>query len=96
MDRQREDALEPTTRQGSQSESNRRMWLSDLPTGTKAVICCLGGGKWLSARAAALGFTPGAEVTVLQNYGHGPVIVMVRGARIALGRGEARKIQVEV
>jgi Fe2+ transport system protein FeoA len=41
-----------------------------------------------------MGFTPGAEVTVLQNFGRGPLIARVRDARIALGRGEARRIQV--
>jgi ferrous iron transport protein A len=43
---------------------------------------------------APLGFTPGARVEMVQNFGHGPVIVMVRGTRIALGRGEAQKIIV--
>jgi len=42
----------------------------------------------------ALGFTPGAEVTVLQNFRHGPLIALVRDARVALGRGEAGKIHV--
>jgi ferrous iron transport protein A len=42
----------------------------------------------------SLGFTPGAEVTVVQNYGRGPLIARVRDARIALGRGEAGKIYV--
>lgn len=41
-----------------------------------------------------LGLTPGTEVTVLQNYGHGPMIVRVRDARVALGRGEAEKVLV--
>jgi Fe2+ transport system protein FeoA len=43
----------------------------------------------------SLGFTPGAEVTVVQNYGRGPLIARVRDARIALGRGEAKKIHVQ-
>jgi len=43
-----------------------------------------------------LGFTAGAEVAVVQNYGRGPIIVAVRDTRVALGRGEAAKIQVEV
>jgi ferrous iron transport protein A len=42
----------------------------------------------------SLGFTPGTEVTVVQNYGRGPLIARVRDARIALGRGEAGKIYV--
>jgi len=31
---------------------------------------------------------------MVQNFGRGPIIVMVRGTRIALGRGEAQKIIV--
>jgi len=45
---------------------------------------------------AALGFTPGVEVTVVQNYGRGPILVTVRDTHIALGRGEALKVLVEV
>jgi Fe2+ transport system protein FeoA len=30
-----------------------------------------------------------------QNYGRGPLIVIVRGTRVALGRSEAAKIVVE-
>jgi Fe2+ transport system protein FeoA len=43
---------------------------------------------------ASLGFTPGADVSVIQNFGRGPLIALVRGARIALGRGEAQRIRV--
>jgi Fe2+ transport system protein FeoA len=44
---------------------------------------------------AALGFTPGARLRVMQNFGHSPVIVSVRDTRVALDRGEATKIRVE-
>ncbi len=43
---------------------------------------------------ASLGFTPGAEVVVAQNFGRGPLIAVVRNARIALGRGEAGRLYV--
>ena len=46
------------------------------------------------SRMTALGFTPGADVTVVQNYGRGPLIARVRDARIALGRGEADRVYV--
>lgn len=52
------------------------------------------GRHGLVSRLSSLGFTPGARVTMVQNFGHGPIIVMVRGTRIALGRGEAQKIIV--
>jgi len=32
---------------------------------------------------------------MLQNFGHGPLIVNIRDTRIALGRGEATKVLVE-
>jgi len=54
----------------------------------------LDGGRGVIGRLAALGFTPDAEVTIVQNFGRGPLIVTVRDTRIALGRGEAAKIQV--
>ena len=54
----------------------------------------LAGGRGFVGRLAALGFTPGAEVTMVQNFGRGPVIVLVRDTRIALGRGEARKVLI--
>jgi ferrous iron transport protein A len=68
--------------------------LSNLPAGTCGIIQQFKGGRDFASRAAALGFTIGAEVTVLQNYGHGPILIGVLGTRIALGRGEASKIQV--
>jgi ferrous iron transport protein A len=70
--------------------------LSDLPVGARAVVRGLRGGKGFIGRVAVLGFTVGAEVAVVQNYGRGPIIVAVRDTRVALGRGEAAKIQVEV
>lgn len=54
----------------------------------------LKGGKEFSTRMASLGITIGSEVKVLQNYGKGPIIILVKNTRIALGRGEAQKIIV--
>jgi ferrous iron transport protein A len=41
-----------------------------------------------------MGLAPGGEVTMVQNFGRGPVIVLARSTRIALGRGEAMKVHV--
>jgi Fe2+ transport system protein FeoA len=35
------------------------------------------------------------EILMLQNYGQGPLVVNVRGTRVALGRGEAAKIHIK-
>ena len=68
--------------------------LTKLDVGEVGVVCELDGGRGVVGRLAALGFTPEAEVTMVQNFGHGPLIVAVRDTRIALGRGEAGKIRV--
>ncbi len=69
--------------------------LANLDTGEHAEIYTLGPGKGINARLSALGFTPGAEISMIQNYQHGPLVVTIRGSRIALGRNEARKILVK-
>jgi ferrous iron transport protein A len=70
--------------------------LCDVSAGTRSVVRQLRGGKEFTGRVAALGFTIGAEITVIENYGRGPIIAMVRNTRVALGRGESAKIRVEV
>lgn len=68
--------------------------LSSLRSGEHGEVVALNGGRALLGRMTALGFTPGAEVAMVQNFGHGPLIVRVRDARVALGRGEAGKVCV--
>ena len=69
--------------------------LSELPSGTRGLVSSLPQGHGLAKRLIALGLTPGAEVEVLQNRGQGPLIVEVHGARLALGRGQARQVAVK-
>ncbi len=76
------------------SVTNQMVNLSSLAAGARGVIRAIHGGQALISRLTALGFTIGAEVMVLQNYGHGPIITMVRGTRVALGRGEASRIYI--
>jgi len=52
-------------------------------------------GVGLKSHLAAMGLVPGAEVRMLKNAGRGPVVVMVKDTRLALGRGMAAKMQVE-
>jgi ferrous iron transport protein A len=69
--------------------------LSDAPAGRRFLVRQLRGGKDFVSRMAAMGFTTGVEVQVIQNYGRGPLITLVRGVRVALGRGEAQKVLIE-
>ncbi|MGQ9598940.1 MAG: FeoA family protein [Anaerolineae bacterium] len=69
--------------------------LSTVPTNEVVRVQKLEGGHSFLSRVASLGFTPGTRLKVIQNYGHGPLIVYLRDTRVALGRGEAEKIWVE-
>ena len=70
--------------------------LSDLTPGTHGLVRGLRGAQKFVSRMAALGFTLNAEVEMIQNLGQRAIIVGVRGTQIALGRGEAAKVSVEV
>jgi ferrous iron transport protein A len=69
--------------------------LGDVPAGMRGIVRELRGGQDFVCRVTALGFTLGVEVEVIQNYGRGPLIALVRDTRVALGRGEALKVLVE-
>ncbi len=66
--------------------------LVDLPRGETAFFLSFNAGREAAGRLTSLGFTPGARIAMLQNYGSGPLVVSVRGSRVALGREEAREI----
>jgi len=74
--------------------NEQRISLSALAPGEVGVVRQLAGGRGFISRLATLGFTLGAEVNMVQNFGHGPLIVNIRDTRIALGRGEAAKVVV--
>ena len=76
-------------------ENYQKISLSDVAAGEIATIMDFLGGRMVNSRLTSLGFTPGVTVNMTQNYGRGPLIVLVRGTRVALGRGEAAKIIVE-
>jgi Mn-dependent DtxR family transcriptional regulator/Fe2+ transport system protein FeoA len=68
--------------------------LSQLGAGETALVRRLCGGGGFRTHCLALGFTPGAAISVVQNHHAGPLLVRLRGATVALGRGEAGKIDV--
>jgi Fe2+ transport system protein FeoA len=74
---------------------DRTISLTELSVNHQAIISAFHFGTTEATRLVSLGFTPGAEVSMTQNYGYGPLIVTVRGTRVALGRLEAAKILVQ-
>jgi len=70
--------------------------LTMLSENEEAVIVKVNGGMGLTRRLSEMGFTYGAKVKVLHSSPPGPILVVVRGSRIALGRGVAMKIMVSL
>jgi ferrous iron transport protein A len=68
--------------------------LSALPAGRQGFVRSLQGGHDFCSRLANLGFTGGASITVVQNYGRGPMLISLRGVLVALGRVEASRVLV--
>jgi ferrous iron transport protein A len=69
--------------------------LAILKTGEHAYFESISSEKAVASRLTSLGFTPGVEIEMTQNFGRGPLLVTLRGARVALGREEARQITVQ-
>jgi len=51
-------------------------------------------GWVLQKRLADMGLTPGTQIRVISSQLSGPVLIDLRGSRVALGRGVALKIIV--
>lgn len=76
------------------SRAKNHLSLVFIEEGMRARIVDLFGGRGLARRLMEMGLSPGSEVRVIRNS-FGPMIVEVRGVRLALGRGLASKILVE-
>jgi len=51
-------------------------------------------GWGLQRRLVDMGLTPGVQIRVMNSQTSGPVLIDLRGSRVALGRGVAQKILV--
>ena len=60
------------------------------------VFCDSIEGEWKEKKyLIELGFVKGSKIYIVKNSGIGPLILEIKGARIAIGRGKAGKIMVK-
>lgn len=69
--------------------------LVECPRGRDACLHCLLVDHCVVHRLSELGLTPGTRVRVVQDAG-GPMLLSVRGSRVALGRDLAARVWVEL
>ncbi len=72
------------------------LMLDQVKNGEHVTLLAVQCGRSVASRMTSLGFTPGVDIEMVQNFGRGPMVVNLRGTRVALGRGEARKILVQI
>jgi Fe2+ transport system protein FeoA len=72
------------------------MPLAMVAPGDEVRLIAIRGGRRMRKRLAELGLNPGLTVRVVQRDGRGPLILAVKDSRLALGRGMAHKIMVEL
>lgn len=78
-----------------QEELKKSFDLSFAVEGSNVHIKRIEGGKEFANRLMELGFISKECIKVIKNSGSGPVVVEVKGSRIALGRNEAKKVLVD-
>ncbi len=72
------------------------MPLLQMQTGQNAILKDISWGMKIKRKLYDMGMTPGTPVSMINSSGRGPIILDVRGSRLALGRGISEKIQVEL
>ena len=70
------------------------MLLSDAASGASVTILRVDAGRALCTRLAELGIYKGGKARIVKND-FGPLVLEVLGGRLAIGRGQAMKIEVE-
>jgi len=71
--------------------------LDSIVENQKAKVVSISGGWGIRQRLGCLGIHPGDIITVRKSaIMRGPILISVHGNQVALGRGVARKIIVEV
>ena len=68
--------------------------LNTAPINSMVEISTVIGCPHINHRLAELGLSTGSRITIIQSSGTGPVIVLTKGSRIALGQGMSEKILV--
>ena len=64
--------------------------------GERVIIREMAGGRSALSRLSSMGLRPGDQIEIINNTGHGRIILGHDYTRLAIGRGVAQKIMVSV
>jgi len=69
--------------------------LARISEGEEVKVYCVNCGRGLRKRFCDLGLYDGTMVKVIKNDVVGPMILEIKGYKLAIGRGQAQKIMVD-
>lgn len=72
------------------------MSLAMVSEGEIVRLVALRGGRGMNKRLADLGLNVGMTIRVIRRIANGPIILDVKDSRLAIGRGMAHHLMVEV
>ena len=79
------------------TEDTRKYTILDLKDGQSGKISFIRGGHNVLQRLLDMGLTPSTKITLMKAAPfEGPIQISVRGSKLALGRGIASKVFVEI
>lgn len=69
--------------------------LTNIKSGKTVELISIEGGFCMEKRLSELGLLPGEKINILSNFGVGHIMIIVKGSKLALGRGLAEKLLVK-
>lgn len=76
--------------------SGKQLPLAMINPSEEVTVAEIRGGRGLVQRLADMGLTPGTKLKVINSQMPGPILIDLRGSRLALGHGVALKVMVEI
>lgn len=70
--------------------------LTNLKKGKKAKVFKIDGGIGAKSKLQVMGIFPGVDISVIQSVNKGPVVIEAGNTRLAIGRGLAEKVEVDI
>lgn len=74
---------------------NQTRPLSSVQAGETVRLVRIDAGRGLNSRLASMGLVADTQIKVVSNSHPGPFVVVVKDAKVMLGRGMAHKIMVK-
>lgn len=71
------------------------MPLVKMKTGESAILKEINWGEKMKQKLQSMGLIPGTLVSIISAGNKGPIVIDVRGSRLALGRGIVSQIEVD-